>query len=453
MIKSWFRGVRGIAMLYGLAFALLTAGFGLAVYFATERAMAAQIDARLSGETSTILGMGATPSFPEIAHRIAQREGRRSTSGLSYVLLDRDRHPLAGELELDLPRPGYSDVAFRDEVEGPDTGRALATTLAGGAMLVVLADSEPIEAFDEMLGRIFAVAFGAAIVAGVLGGLALSAVIRRRIDAMNMAAEAIIGGDLTRRMPDEGTGSEFDRQSATLNRMLDRIAELMSNLKQVSSDIAHDLRTPLGRLRQRLETALADEDDVDGMKRQVRNTLVEVDALLDLFAALLRISEVEAGARRAAFEAIDLGALVHDVTETFAPAVQDGGRRLMAEADTGPQIVGDRELLTQMLVNLIENAARHTPGGTSIKVGVADLEQSVRLRVEDNGQGIGNAEASLLTRRFVRLESSRSTAGHGLGLALVDAIARLHDGVLALCDNAPGLRVEIDFPKLKSVST
>ncbi len=124
MTRSWFGGVRGIAMLYGLTFAVLTAGFGLAVYVATERAMAAQVDARLSGETSTILGTSAPPSLAEIAHRIVQREGRRSTSGLSYVLVGRDKRPLAGELELELPRPGYSDVTFRDEVEGPDTGRA-----------------------------------------------------------------------------------------------------------------------------------------------------------------------------------------------------------------------------------------------------------------------------------------------------------------------------------------
>lgn len=452
IIGAWFRGVRGIAILYGVAFAVLTAGVGLAMYLATGQALAGQVDARLAGETSTILGPAGILPLPEIARRIAQREGRRSTRGLAYVVIDQAKRPLAGALNVAVASKGYSNVTFQDATEGPDTGRALATALPGGAMLVIVADNEPIEAFDELLVRIFAVAFGAAILAGVAGGAALSAAMRRRLDGINTAAVAIIGGDLTRRMPSKGSHSEFDRLSVTLNRMLDRIAELMASVRQVSSDIAHELRTPLGRLQQRLEAALVDEHEVGGLKRHIDGALIEARTLLDLFAALLRISEIEAGARRAAFVPLDLSELARDVTETFAPAVHDGGRRLVAELDQVPAMTGDRQLLTQLLVNLIENAARHTSLGTAIAVTVEGGDGTIVLRVADNGQGIGDADANGLMGRFVRLAPSGLTAGHGLGLALVSAIVRLHDGRLTLKNNAPGLSVEITFDKRAALS-
>ena len=445
---SWprFRGLRGLALLYTLVFALVTAGLGIVVYMATTRALSAQIDARLTAESSAVLGSGAQSPLRDLAARVARRDGRRATADLSYLLIDGDGRRLAGRLELPVPARGFSDVVFRDSAEGADRGRALMTPIGSGAKLIVVADIEPVEAFDDLLIRVFAIAFGAAILIGAAGGWLLSAIIGKRVSGINRTAEAIIEGDLTRRMQLDGSGDVFDRQAVTLNHMLDRVAELMANLRQVSNDIAHDLRTPLSRLRNRLELAARPDRDPRVVQREIEQSVRDAEGLLELFAALLRISQIEAGARRAAFAYLDLAGLVRDVVETFAPAVEDGGRRLRLSVDAPHVVYGDRELLTQMVINLVENASRHTPGGTIITVSIENRDGRVLLAVSDDGPGIGAVEPQFLVRRFARLDASRSTEGHGLGLALVDAVVRLHDAELALCDNRPGLRAQIRFP-------
>ncbi len=447
MIKTWFHGLRGIALLYALAFALVTAGFGTAVYYATTRVLAAQVDARLAAESREVMGTQPRPGVRDVGMRIAQRQGRRGRGDLSYHLYDREGRRLTGWFDLPAPALGYSNVIFRDGADEFDDGRALTTLVGDGARLVVLADSEPVEAFDALLIKIFVLAFGAASLVGVLGGWGLSAVIGRRAGGINQTAKAIIDGDLSRRMPTDGSGDAFDRQSVTLNHMLDRIAELMANLREVSNAVAHDLRTPLSRLHNRLEGTARPGLEAEDIRTEVKGAVTDVEGLLELFAALLRISEIEAGARRAAFEWLDLGALVRDVAETFAPALEDAGRRLLINIDLPHLVNGDRELLTQMTVNLVENAARHTPRGTVVTLGIQDADGAVILFVADDGPGIGNADPALLVRRFTRLDPSRSGDGHGLGLALVDAIARLHDATLALVDNGPGLRAEVTFPQ------
>ena len=443
-----FRGLRGLALLYAVLFALVTAGLGITVYFATTRALAAQVDARLVAESSAVLGSGVRSPIGEIAARVARRDGRRATADLSYLLVDAQGRRMAGRLDTAVPLEGFSDVMFRDGADGSDRGRALATSLVGGGKLVVVADSEPVETFDDLLIRIFEVAFGAAILVGALGGWLLSAAIGRRVGGINRAADAIIDGDLSHRMPLDGSGDVFDRQSATLNRMLDRVAELMANLRQVSNDIAHDLRTPLTRLRNRLDSASRHGRDPDEVRLEIGRSVVDADALLETFAALLRISQIEAGARKAAFEWLDLAGLVRDVAETFAPPLEDGGRRLRIRIHIPCFVHGDRELLTQMTVNLVENAARHTPPGTLISVSLSSRGGRAVLAVADDGPGIGDAEPIMLIRRFTRLDASRASDGNGLGLALVDAVARLHDATLSLVDNEPGLRAEVEFPKI-----
>lgn len=444
--SAWFRSVRGIATLYGIAFAIVTAGFGMAVYLATQSALQHQVDQRLASEAGIVAGSPPTASLAAIARQIVAREGRRSTSDIGYLLIDSAGRHVAGKLSMRVPPDGYSNVSFRDGVEGIDRGRALSTRLANGARLILVADSEPVEAFDELLVRIFAIAFGAAIVTGVIGGLALSATIGGRIKGINRAAEAIIGGDLHQRMPIDGSGGEFDRQSATLNRMLDRIEELMGNLKQVSGDIAHDLRTPLARLRNRLEYALSPSLDLDMVRVEVGEGLVQIEEVLELFAALLRISEIEAGDRRAGFRELRLDVLARDVAETFAPAIEDEGRSLIFDVMDAVTLRGDKDLLTQLIVNLLENAAHHTPAGTSISIGLTGTSHNATLTVADDGPGAGDADQTALMRRFSRLEASRSTPGHGLGLALVDAVARLHDGTVILSNGNPGFVVSVSMP-------
>ncbi len=282
---------------------------------------------------------------------------------------------------------------------------------------------------------------------GAAGGIWLSQVFLYRVDAISRTAEAIIDGDLTQRVPLRGTGDDLDRLAETLNRMLDRMDRLLESVRQASNNIAHDLRTPLTRLGQRLEEARTQVRSADGQQRALDAAKAEVDALLGTFAALLRIAEVEAGAQRAAFRRVDLSAVVATVAEAFAPSAEEAGYTLVAEVAPGIAVHGDRELLTQALVNLVENALRHTPPGTQVRLLLRAQAGRAVMAVEDNGPGIPEAERDQVLRRFYRLDHSRSTPGSGLGLSLVAAVAELHGAELRLEDAKPGLRVVINLSR------
>jgi len=292
----------------------------------------------------------------------------------------------------------------------------------------------------------FALAFAALLALGVAGGFALSRAVQRRMAAISGTAEAIIDGDLGRRVPVRGD-DDLSRLAMTLNRMLDRIGVLMDSLRQVTSDVAHDLRTPLNRLRQRLERSARQAQD-PSHRAEIEGALDDVDAILATFAALLRISEVEAGARRAAFRRLDLRALTRAVAEDFSPAAEDTGHRLEFEDGPPVWIEGDAELLTQMTVNLVENALRHTPAGCVVRLSLDEAGGEPALTVSDNGPGVPEAERARLFDRFYRLERSRSTPGSGLGLALVQAVARLHRGEASVTGASPGLQARVVFPAI-----
>jgi len=290
----------------------------------------------------------------------------------------------------------------------------------------------------------FGWAFAGVVVLGILGGLGLSYDVHRRLNAMSGAAEAIINGDFARRIPMRGADDDLDRLADTFNRMLDRISALMESLRQVSNDVAHDLRTPLTRLRQRLESSRAARTGAE-RAAAVNGALEEVDAILETFAALLRIAQIEGGGRRAAFHRVELTALARAVVGDFAPAAEDAGQRLTLEAGEPISVAGDGELLTQMLVNLVENALRHSPAGTLIQIGLERQADGILCSISDNGPGIPKDEHEKVFRRFYRLDASRATPGSGLGLSLVAAIADLHGVTIALADNQPGLRIDLRF--------
>jgi signal transduction histidine kinase len=268
--------------------------------------------------------------------------------------------------------------------------------------------------------------------------------VHRRLAAISGTAEAIIDGDLARRVPVRGANDDLDRLALTFNRMLDRIAGLMESLKQVSSDIAHDLRTPLTRLRQKLEAGLASPQE---RGQALEGALVDLDTILDTFAALLRIAQIEGGARRAAFRASDLATIGQTVVEAFAPSAEDAQQSLRLEAEAPVPVVGDPELLTQMLVNLVENALRHAGPGADVTVKVSRPGGTPTLAVLDNGPGVPDIERERLFDRFYRLERSRSTPGSGLGLALVGAVAKLHGAEVRLIGAVPGLEARVTFPR------
>lgn len=403
-----------------------------------------EVDSRLSTESAAILGRSGGSDLAQVERRVAEREGRKNDD-LSYLVVDQAGLRLAGSLAMEVPKPGFSDVDFTDGVEGIDHGRALATPLAHGATLLLVADYGPVEDLNRRLLQIGAITLSVVIGIGVIAGFALSRSIARRIEATAQIAASIMAGKMDQRMPLDGTGGAFDRQATVLNAMLDRIQELMANLQQISSDVAHDLRTPLSLLRSNLASIVSLAPGKI-LRNDVEKVLAQSDELLALFKAILRISEIEAGSRRTYFVKVDLCELVNEIVATFAASVELSDQTLIAGRIDMASIIGDRELIAQALINLVENAAKHAGSGTQITLSVERMRQFVAMTVRDNGPGIASRHHGRALQRFGRLDSSRSKPGHGLGLSLVDSIARLHGGRFMLGDANPGLIVTIQLP-------
>ena len=279
----------------------------------------------------------------------------------------------------------------------------------------------------------------------ILGGLFLGRRFMAQVDAITQTCERVIAGNLNERIPLRGRGDEWDRLARAINEMLDRISALLENLQQVSSDVAHDLRTPLTRLRHRLETAREKSTGIADYSAAISHALEDTDQLLSMFSALLRISQIEAGTRVQTFSPVALTGLLERMYQLFAPVAEDCGRELARELQGGLAIRGDEELLTQLFSNLIENALRHTPAGTKIRLRLAAANGEIVATVIDDGPGVPPEDYAKVTRRFYRGSSSRTSDGHGLGLSLVAAIAQLHGARLLLADAAPGLHVAVAF--------
>jgi signal transduction histidine kinase len=426
-----------LAALYTAVFALAVLTLGIVTFFATRSALSEQFDARIRSESAAMVQEYNVEGVNGVVQAVHERD--LTPGSLDYGVFDAGGRRLAGRLS-GTAAAGWSVMPWSDG----DKIRILTVGLPSGGRLMVGDEEDRIEVLDGVVLKGFGLAFAGVIILGVAGGYALSRDVHRRMAAIAGTAEAIIGGDLGRRVPMRGSDDDLDRLAATLNRMLDRIGALMESLKQVSSDVAHDLRTPLTRLRQKLEASLTAPGE---RAHAVESALTDLDAILDTFAALLRIAQVESGARRAAFRPLDLASLARTVTEAFAPSAEEGGQTLILDEAAGPLWVeGDAELLTQMLVNLVENAIRHAGPGAAIIVRASRQGAGAMLGVFDNGPGAPAAEHERLFDRFYRLERSRSTPGSGLGLALVAAVARLHGAEVGLGDAAPGLEAIVVFP-------
>ena len=437
-----------IALVSSLAFAVATLALGASVYYAAHVALARQMDASIEQARDGLLTELHDDGISGLREALAQREARGPDT-LGYAMFDPAGRRIAGQMNTTRPKPGWQRIVFIDPKEGPDPARALATALPGGYRLVVAADLEPLEQIDDMILTMFGIACVALVGIGLLGTLLLGGYLRRRLGRIERTARAIVAGDLTPRMAIGPGEDEFDRVSAALNAMLDRIEALVANLRQVTSDLAHDLRTPLARLRNQLEI----------LRDRVRNTpsgaiaddaVERADDVLRLFEAILRISELDEGRLGRRFGPVDLGALVDELGDIHAPIAEDEGRSLVTASSPGCIVGGDRELIAQAIINLIENALRHTPPGSCITLSASCDDETATASVSDNGPGIAPEDRTRIFERFVRLEASRSTPGHGLGLSLVRAIADAHGARIALRDNAPGLEVALIFPRRRS---
>ncbi|MGU3390611.1 ATP-binding protein [Sphingomonas sp. M1A8_2b] len=442
-----FRSLRALTLTFLLAFLVATLGTGLAIHSATRQTVEQLVDRRILAVNDSVGGGNGARRPADILRRIEAAIRQRDTGDIGFVLRAADGHVLAGNITPSRRLPlGFSTLEEGDRIAGLSAGRSLVRNVGGGMTLTTIAETEPFDDADAALVRITVIGFGSIVLLVVGGTLAFAMTVRRRIGAVRVAVDAIIDGDVGHRIPVDRSDGEFAQLAVAFNRMLDRIAELMANISNVSNDIAHDLRTPLARLRSQL--ALSLEHAVGDRQRDDLTAAIAMsDDVLAMFAAILRIAELEEGDRRAAFTSFDLAALVDDVASMMQPVVVDGGRTLVIAAAPRTPIVGDRQLLGQIVVNLIENAIRHTPVGSRIEIAIATRGDFAILSVTDDGPGIPDDRHDVARRRFGRLDQSRHDSGHGLGLPLVDAIAKLHRGTLALEDAGPGLRVVVSLPK------
>ncbi len=420
------------------------------IFHATKSTIRAALDSTVANEQTDILARAQLNHSLTASVDISMQRSK----GTFFALLGPDGRLLAGNLTI-TPSvasawKGWHTLKANEGVILPPYVLAIRgneTKLPNADTLYVAENATGFYSLNNLIGDVFLAIFGPILVVGVLGGLLVARSTLNRVQQITNISRDIVNGDLSRRLPLSGTKDEFDSLSDVFNIMLERIQLLVENIRQVSNDIAHDLRSPLARLREHLELARRDSETV-ALPDVLNEAILQVDSALNLFAAMLRISEIEAGARRGSFAPIDVSTLLSDLIETLESVTEPEGKLLSSSITPHLQIYGDRELLAQMFINIIENAIRHCPDGTTVFVKAEQQKNgSILITIADNGHGIPASERKRVLQRFVRLDTSRQTPGSGLGLALVAAIADLHGYNLTLEDNEPGLKVTVDVPE------
>lgn len=430
---------------------LMLMGF---IYLHTFSYMAQQTDSTIESEINGLKESYRHDGIPGLTQLIANRVSPETVGSVVLLLVDPRLNVVVGNLERWPNVPGTADgwINFKlgNKPQGDDTprwARARSFRLAEGFFLLVGRDLHDLEMSRKAIARTLTWALVIAAIMALLGGLAMTRRLLQRIEMINQTSNEIINGDLSRRIPTDSTGDDFDQLSANLNRMLDRIEELMEGVRRVSDNIAHDLRTPLARLRNHLDELRSDfknDEDVE----QVEQAIQEADGLLATFNALLRIARIESEKQPDYLVDVDLSQVVRDAVDLYEPLAEEKSQKLGMTTPGTPAIVrGDRGLLSQVVANILDNAVKYTPAAGSIQVNLSTGPLCVSLMIADSGSGIPVGEREKVFQRFYRLESSRSSPGNGLGLSLVAAVVSLHHAKIRLEDNRPGLRAVIDFPK------
>lgn len=409
-----------------------------------EEREAARIEQQMQRLLETETQVDARSVITEI-ERLTRPEGTRR---FTYRVADADGRHVAGDPLPGAIRPGWSKIQIPDRIGTTLNSRHLLVftapigarhTLSIGRDVQWISDVE-----DELLRLLlWSLPLGVALAAAT--AWISNHLVARRIDLVTDSAVTIMDGNLRHRVPSTGADDDFDRLSKTLNEMLDRIQGLIGNVEQITNDIAHDLRTPLGRLRQGLELARSEASTTAEYAQSVDRAISEADGLLSTFTSMLRIAQVEAGAQRSAFRKIDLSDVMRSVAEAYEAVAEEKEHRLESTIADGVELFGDRDLLVQLFANLIENALTHTPAGSTIRLALERSSNGIVAIVADNGPGIPAEEHDKVFQRFYRLESSRTTPGTGLGLSLVAAVAKLHGAHIDVSDNQPGLRISVTF--------
>lgn len=465
--RQWLRLLRTtvfrLALAYALAYSMLTGLVLGGVYLISSHFLNLQVNTELLDARDVLQQLLRDEGkHGADLHELLGRPGRHLPGARLFLLMDQHGHVLAGNITHwphNLPlKPGlvtYSSAATGfpngQPRDADDTRtRALVTQLRNGGWLLIAQPLGEADTFTDTILILLILALGVISVLGVAGGLLMGRGVLARIDAVRETAAEIMAGGLDQRIPIGGRRDEFVELAERLNAMLARIEALIRGMRAVTDNVAHDLRSPLNRLRSRLEVALLESRSAEEYRQVLEEAVDELEGVVRTFNALLSIAQAESGVRRENLVDVDLSALASDLAELYEASAEEAGLELVTDLAPHVRVRGQRELLVQTLGNLLDNAVKYSPEGGRIELSVSREGSQAWLVVRDSGPGIPAESREKVLERFARLDAARSTPGNGLGLALVKAVAQVHDAVLELGDAHPGLRVEMRFPLLSS---
>ncbi len=444
-----------LSAVYLLLFSMLAAGLLGYVAISTDRLIASNLRATIEAELAPLVEAHNSQGVHVLAAEIEERVAR--TPQTLYLLTAFTGEPIVGNVASFatniLRQPGWSETAYRrpSAVGEAPVGLFRVVALSGGFRLVVGRDLGERERLHDAIRSALGWSVLAVVGLGLVGGIWMARRMLRRIDAINAANSTIMAGDFAGRLPLAGSGDEIDRLSESVNGLLAHIQSLMMGLKEVSDNVAHDLKTPLARLRARADAALRGKGGEEELRSTLESLIAEADGLIGTFDALLTIARAEAGGYEIETVPLDLSGIVRDVAELYEPAAEEAGLTLKVEADKPVPANASRELIGQAIANLIDNAVKYgkpkeagAPAPITVKAHVAG--GAAVIVVEDRGEGIPAKDRERVLERFVRLDAARTAPGSGLGLSLVAAIVKQHGGTLLFTDAMPGLRAEIRLP-------
>ena len=433
-------------------FGVIVSGIFAYVYLSTTSYVRSRSDRAILAESLNLHDAYERNGRDGLIDAIRRRMTYRSFADHVYLFVDPSLKQLAGNLtewpSEPTPASGWTEFRGRTAVSttaSPPLVRGMVEIFPGGDRLLVGRDISDLDLFT---GRIKFAVISSVILIFLLAGMASILVTRRtvgRIEQINATSRAIMQSGLDQRIPLRGSHDEWDRVAENLNLMLDRIETLMGEIKQVSDNVAHDLRTPLTRMRGRLETAYHGKRVGEADQLLIGDTIADLDAVLRIFSSLTRIAQIEAQARKDAFRTVNVVEIAGEVVELYDAAAEQDGTRLTMVGDCEVQVTGDRDLIFDAIANLVDNAIKHGRNAGHVVVSIETTGSGAMISVADDGPGIPACECEHVFKRFYRLEQSRYTPGNGLGLSLVAAVARLHGARIEMRDNAPGLKVELWF--------
>lgn len=447
-------GVRFAAIYAGLL-SISAVALALFLWWSTAGLLDRQTAASIQADAQSLADRFATGRLPALVLTIEDRLTQNVEDDAIYLLVDPSGRRIAGNLEHWPQGATQSGAWYELPIERAGM-RSLAVVqsfdLPGGFRLLIGRDVQVRSQLRALLTDALLWAMLVLLAMATAGALVVRSLFRRALANVSATAAAIAAGDFTQRVKLSGRGDEFDQLAETINDMLDRMARLMEGVREVSNAIAHDLRTPITRARARLEDASVHAQTVEELHAAIERATADLDGIVAVFQALLRIAEIEAGSRRSAFAMVDVVPLLADVAELYGAVAEEREISLTLQAPDRLPMFGDRELVQQAVANLVDNAVKFSPPCGAVRMSAASTLAGVEIVVADQGQGIPESDRERAAERFFRGESARSTPGSGLGLALVQAVAQLHGGSLRLVDATPGLAAILIFPGHQDVT-